>query len=93
MHLQRVIRSNCDRLLGRRYPQSRHKVLLRSHWRRASGVGASLSEDASQVWQEACMNLEIVGCSSACVRNKNVPRFTTDYKEPDERLPRLTVLS
>jgi len=39
------------------------------------------------------MNPEILGCSSACVRNKNVPRFTTDYKEPDERLPQLTVLS
>ena len=39
------------------------------------------------------MNPEIVGCSSASVRNKNVPRFTTDYKEPDERLPQFTVLS
>ena len=48
---------------------------------------------ASQVWQEACLNPEIVGCSNACVRNKKVPRFTTDYKEPDERLPQLTVLS
>jgi hypothetical protein len=39
------------------------------------------------------MNPEIVGCSGACVRNKNVARFTTDYKEPGERLPQLTVLS
>jgi hypothetical protein len=39
------------------------------------------------------MNPEIVGCSNACVRNKNAPRFTTHYKEPGERLPRLTVLS
>ena len=39
------------------------------------------------------MNPEIVGCSSACVRNKNLPGFTTDYKELMKRLPQLTVLS
>jgi len=39
------------------------------------------------------MNSGIVGCSSTCVRNENLPGFTTDYKELMKRLPQLTVLS
>ena len=39
------------------------------------------------------MSSEIVGRSSACVRNKNLPGFTTDYKELMKRLPPLIVLS
>jgi hypothetical protein len=32
-----------------------------------------LVQERLQVWQEACMNAEIAGCSAICVRNKNVP--------------------
>ena len=38
------------------------------------------------------MNPEIAGCSSACVRNKNLPGFTTDYNEPVKRPSQLGVL-
>jgi hypothetical protein len=82
MHQQRSIRSDYDGQMGRRYPHSRHKVLLRSDWWRASGVGRWLPEDAPQAWQKVCINLETVGFSNACVRNKNLPGFTTDYREP-----------
>ena len=33
------------------------------------------------------MNSEIVSCSGARVSNKNLPGFTTDYKELMKRLP------
>src|SRR6516165_3357469 len=80
-------------LLGHSYPHSRHKVLLRSHWRRASRVSACLSGEWGASLQEACMRVEVPGCSRACVRNKNIPGFTTDYKDLVKRLPQLVVLS
>jgi len=55
MHQQRPIRSDYGRLVGRRYPHSRHKALLLSHWRRASGVGGWSSGDAWQAWQKVCI--------------------------------------
>jgi hypothetical protein len=39
------------------------------------------------------MRVEVPGCSRACVRNKNIPGFTTDYKDLMKRLPQLLVLS
>ena len=93
MHQQCPIRSDNGGLMGRGYPHSRHKVLLRSDWWSASGVGGWLPEDAPQAWQKVCINPEIVGCSNACVRNKNLPGFTTDYREPMKRPPPFAVLS
>jgi hypothetical protein len=93
MHQQRPIRSQYGRLLGWRYPHSRHKVLLRSYWWRASGVGEEPSWDASQAWQRVCIKPEIVGCSNVHVRNKNLPGFTTNYKVRMKRPPQLGVLN
>ncbi len=42
---------------------------------------------------EGLHSLEIVGCSGARVRNKNVPGFTTDYEDLMKRPPQLAVLS
>jgi len=39
------------------------------------------------------MNPEIVGCSSPCERNKNLPGFTTDYTDPTKRPLQLVVLA
>ena len=46
----------------------------------ASGVGVCLFENGSLVWQEACPSAEIADCSSACLRNKDLPGFTTVYE-------------
>ena len=46
-----------------------------------------------QPGRRLALSSEIVGCSSVCVRNKNAPGFTTDYKESMKRLPELVVLS
>jgi hypothetical protein len=51
------------------------------------------SGDASQGWQEVCMNAAIVGRADVNVRNKKLLRFTTDYKDLMNDLPRLSVLS
>ena len=39
------------------------------------------------------MNTEIVSCSAVRERTKNVPGFTTDYKDLMNGLPQLSVLS
>jgi hypothetical protein len=51
------------------------------------------SGDASQGWQEVCMDAATVGRADVNVRNKKLLGFTTDYKGLMNDLPRLSVLS
>jgi len=50
-------------------------------------------ESGLQVCRRLAMRVEVPGCSRACVRNENIPGFTTDYKDLVKRLPQLVVLS
>jgi hypothetical protein len=51
------------------------------------------SGDASQGWQEVCMDAATVGRADVNVRNKKLLGFTTDYKGLMNDLPQLSVLS
>src|SRR5215469_12497630 len=75
----------CGMLRDGGYPHSRHKVLSCSHREEGMVRRRCLPRMRSQVWQEACLSTEIVSCSAVRERTKNVPGFTTDYKEPMKR--------
>jgi hypothetical protein len=93
MHPERLSRRENSGLRGRRYPHSRHKVLLWRRWWRGSNVTCICSRMHSKVGRRLAWARKSQVAPTLIRRNSNVSAFTRDYWELSKRLPPLALLS